>query len=137
MNTITMENSAIAIRRDDACLQQQRQVTYEHNGQDINSCDQPLKNLKMQPFLTRGPKEPWVAHLRKRALVDFYKKIFRISFISLYKSDIMPSQRRAQFYTMGNNLNFLATNQNHFNNFGRGPGIIPVEFSQQVVQEKK
>ena len=52
MNTITMENSAIAIRRDDACLQQQ-QVTYEHNGQDINSWDQPLKNLKMQPFFNK------------------------------------------------------------------------------------
>ena len=24
----------------------------------------------------------------------------------------------------------LATNQNHFDNFGRGPGVIPVEFGK-------
>ena len=48
MNTITMENSAIAIRRDDACLQQQ-QVTYKHNGQDINSWDQPQRALGCSP----------------------------------------------------------------------------------------
>jgi len=48
---------------------------------------------------------------------------------------------RAPFYTKGIIWTFfLATNQNHFNNFGRGPGIIPVEFGQipiSVAQEKK
>jgi len=41
---------------------------------------------------------------------------------------------RAPFYTRGIIWTFfLATNQNHnwnFNNFGRGPGIIPAEFGQ-------
>jgi len=42
----------------------------------------------------------------------------------------MPSGR-AQFYTRSIlSTFFLATNQNLFNNFGRGPEIIPVEFGQ-------
>jgi len=42
----------------------------------------------------------------------------------------MPPDR-ASFYTRGIIRTFcLAINQNHFNNFGRGPGIIPVEFGQ-------
>jgi len=53
-----------------------------------------------------------------------------------YKSD-MP-QARALFYTKGIVLTFfLATNQNHFNNFGRGPGIIYVEFGQISISDSR
>jgi len=62
----------------------------------------------------------------------------RFLYITLFKLDMPRS--KASFYTRGIiSTFFLATNQNHFNNFGRGPGIIPVEFSQfpiSVAQEK-
>jgi len=59
----------------------------------------------------------------------FLQEDFKISLFTQYKSD-MPTGR-APFYTRGRIWTFfLATNQNHFNNFGRGPGIISVEFVQ-------
>jgi len=55
----------------------------------------------------------------------FLQEDLKVSLFTLYKSG------RALFYTRGIIWTFfLATNQNHFNNVGRGPGIIPVEFGQ-------
>ena len=72
-----------------------------------------------------------------RFLQEFFQD-FHI-FLNQYKSDMLPG--RAPFYTRGILWTFfLATNQNHFKKFGRGPGIIPDEFGQipiSVAQEKK
>jgi len=48
--------------------------------------------------------------------------------ILLYINQICPQAGR--HFILGHNFNILSFNQNHFNNFGRGPGIIPVEFGQ-------
>jgi len=62
----------------------------------------------------RGPKGPWVAHLRKRSkvtvkalgLVVSNKKVFESCIMKIYFLTPWPT---------------YATNQNHLNNFGRGP----------------
>jgi len=92
-------------------------------------------NRRAQRALGRSPEEKVTVEpftedsvcctLNIKALADFYKNISRFP----YKSDLSPD--RAPFYTSGKIWTFfLATNQNNFNNFGRGPGIIPVEFGQ-------
>jgi len=98
-------------------------------------------NKRAQRVLGRSPEEQVKSHsgaicretlmlyTKYQGSSRFWQEDFTIFLFTLYKSDMPPG--KALFYTRGIIWTFcLATNQNHFNSFDRGPVIIPVEFGQ-------
>jgi len=99
-------------------------------------------NKRAQRALGRSPEEkvkghrgaiyrgPLMLYTKYKGSSRFLQEDFLDFPKLLYINQICPPGR-APFYTRGIIWTFFqATNQNYFNNFGRGPGIIPVEFGQ-------